>query len=146
MSWPGVGASAGFVSPRGVAVCARTGKIFVSDFGSGTLRSILPAGVVTTVAGGSDGAVRNGADGLAAGVKLNAPRGMAVDGRGDLWVATSGGIKRLSTGSPAAPLMIDTPYLGAGTGGGGSRGLAFCPASGCIAVAETNANFINFIS
>jgi hypothetical protein len=80
----GTGAAARFSSPNSVAVDA-SGTVYVADTANNTIRKITPAGVVTTLAGvaGSFGST----DGTGAGARFASPRGVAVDGSGNVYVA-----------------------------------------------------------
>jgi hypothetical protein len=75
-----------FSSPSGVTVDG-AGNVYVADTGNHTLRKILPAGRVATVAGlaGSSGS----ADGTGGGAQFNQPRKAAVDSAGNLYVVDS---------------------------------------------------------
>ena len=79
----GAGAVAQFHHPEGVAVDAE-GNILVADWGNDRVRKITPDGTVSTLAGsGSYGF----ADGAGAAAQFNEPRGIAVDGKGNILVA-----------------------------------------------------------
>jgi sugar lactone lactonase YvrE len=69
----GTGSAAAFNHPCGVAVDSN-GNVFVSDRDNARIRKITPAGVVTTVAGTTGGAI-------------SGPQGIAVDANGTLFVA-----------------------------------------------------------
>lgn len=77
------GAAAQFYSPQGVAVDAQ-GNVYVSDVGNNAIRKITPAGVVTTLAGGSGAGY---ADGTGTAAKFSNPAGLAVDAQGSVYVA-----------------------------------------------------------
>ena len=82
----GVGTNALFYSPVGVAVDAG-GELFVSDANNHVIRRIATNAVVTTFAGapGVDGA----ADGPATTARFGKPAELALDARGNLYVADS---------------------------------------------------------
>jgi sugar lactone lactonase YvrE len=74
-----------------------SGNIFVADTNNNRVRKINPAGIVTTIAGtGAWGS--EGEGGAAASAQLAGPRGVAVDGAGNLFIADSGNnrIRRVS--------------------------------------------------
>ncbi len=81
------GTAARFNAPRGLAADS-AGNLYVADTGNHTIRKITTAGVVTTLAGtaGSSGT----ANGTGAAARFNAPRGVAVDASGNVFVADTG--------------------------------------------------------
>ncbi|WP_448702279.1 NHL repeat-containing protein [Mucilaginibacter sp. AW1-3] len=80
------GANAQFYAPQGVVADAN-GNVYVADYGNNIIRKITAAGVVSTLAGsGTPGY----ADGTGKGSAFKSPRGMAVDGNGNLYVADYG--------------------------------------------------------
>ena len=86
----GTGTSAHFQSPAGLAMDS-SGNLYVADRGNNAIRKITPAGVVTTLAGGSGGTGGSGsADGTGSAAQFFAPDGIAVDGSGNVYVADSG--------------------------------------------------------
>lgn len=121
----GTGTSARFDSLGGMAVDA-SGNIDVFDahglarpifdfttlsLQRSTLRTVTPAGAVTTLAGASD---EGSTDGLGAAAKLHCPNGVAVDALGNVYVADSGNhtIRKIT---PAG--MVTTLAGTAGTSG-----------------------------
>ena len=100
-----------FNMPSGVTVDG-AGNVYVADTKNGTLRKILPAGQVTTVAGlaGSPGS----ADGTGGGAQFNQPQKAAADSAGNLYVVdTFNSILRKVT--PAG--VVTTLAGGAGVNG-----------------------------
>ena len=82
----GAGAAAQFNDPQGAAVDA-AGVVYVADTGNQRIRRIAPDGAVTTLAGDGTPGLLNGAGAQA---RFNAPRGVAVDNAGNVYVADSG--------------------------------------------------------
>ncbi|MBI2949737.1 MAG: hypothetical protein HYY23_19065 [Verrucomicrobia bacterium] len=80
----GTGSVARFNSPAGVALDS-AGNVYVADSGNNTIRKITPGGAVTTLAGlaGNKGSV----DGMANDARFAEPRGITVDGAGNIYVA-----------------------------------------------------------
>jgi sugar lactone lactonase YvrE len=83
----GVGTTARFNFPCGVAVDG-AGNVYVADEGNYTIRKITADGAVTTMAGSAG--VKGSADGAGSVARFFAPRGMAADSAGNVYVADSG--------------------------------------------------------
>ena len=79
----GRGSAARFYEPRGIAVDS-SGNVYVADTGNHVVRRITADGVVSTIAGLPG--VSGSADGTGAAARFNFPRGVAVDGSGNIWV------------------------------------------------------------
>ena len=110
----GPASSARLNAPYGVAV-DRAGNLYIADLGNNRVRRVGPDGVITTIAGtGQAGSAGDGGPALAA--QLNAPRNLAVDGFGGLYIAEFGG-HRIRLVTPDG--LIQTV---AGTGSSGSLG------------------------
>jgi len=71
--------------PRGLAADAQ-GNLFIADSGNSRVRKVGPDGTITTVAG-SGAAGYSGDGGPATSALLNFPRGLAVDSKGNLYIA-----------------------------------------------------------
>ena len=77
----GPGSVAQFSGPDDLAVDA-DGNIYVADRGNELIRKITPDGAVSTIAGGGQGVV----GGPALEADLDQPRGVALDGSGNLYI------------------------------------------------------------
>ncbi len=144
----GTGAAAQFDDPQGVAVEAN-GNVYVADTYNEAIRKITPAGVVTTLAGGTYGST----DGTGSAARFYYPQGVAVDAKGNVYVAdtnnhtirkvTSAGVVTTLAGLPGQPGSAD----GAGSAARFSapHGLAVA-ANGTIYVADLNNSTIRKIT
>ncbi len=81
----GPAVAAQFDGPRGLAGDG-AGNLYVADDNNNRIRRIDPSGVITTVAG-TGAADFSGDGGPARSAQLNHPRGVAVDGRGNVFIA-----------------------------------------------------------
>ncbi len=88
-STDGVGASASFYQPMGIAVDA-SGNVYVAEGSGNKIRKISTTGVVTTFAGsGAYGSV----DGIGATASFQAPVGVVADALGNIYVSDVNGNK-----------------------------------------------------
>ncbi|MDQ1816850.1 hypothetical protein RBA41_26450 [Massilia sp. CCM 9210] len=117
----GQGNKASFNLPRGIDVDA-AGNVFVNDAGNKTVRKITPAGVVTTVAGTpvlprSSGSI----DGLAQDARFYAPKGIAADATGNVFIADSlnHAIRRISPDGAVTTLAGSARVSGTADGTAG---------------------------
>jgi len=87
------------VGPYGVAVDA-SGNLFIADTGNSRIRKVFANGIITTVAGGGK-SIGDGGPPTSAG--LSGPKGVAVDGSGNLFIADTGNgrIRKVSQPPPA---------------------------------------------
>ncbi|MGZ5201390.1 MAG: NHL repeat-containing protein [Telluria sp.] len=83
----GIGAAARFNGPNSIAI-DDGGNLFVTDSVNNTIRKITPGGVVSTVAGLAGAA--GSADGMGRNARFSYPWEIAVDRKGNLYVADSG--------------------------------------------------------
>ena len=104
-----------FDTPSGIAIDT-AGNIIVADTGANMIRRISPTGTVTTLAGDGTAALR---DGAAAQARFNGPIGVAVDGKGNVYVADSYN-DRIRLITPAGQVRTlaggDAPGFADGTG------------------------------
>ena len=74
-------------APEGLAV-DQQGDLYIADAGNDVVRKVTPEGTITTVAGnGTNGPAGDG--GPAVRAELSIPTGLAVDARGNLYIADS---------------------------------------------------------
>ncbi len=94
-STDGVKSSASFYLPWGIAVDS-SGYVYVSDSYNNLIRKISPDGLVTTLAGKRS---KGSLDGQGAAASFLHPTGIAVDRKGNLYIADSGNhkIRKLSS-------------------------------------------------
>jgi poly(3-hydroxybutyrate) depolymerase/sugar lactone lactonase YvrE len=96
--------------PSAVAVDSQ-GNLFIADSGGHRIRKVSPDGSITTVAG-TGAAGFSGDHAAATAAQLNAPRGLAVDRQGNLFIADSYNhrVRRLATdGSISTVAGVGTP-------------------------------------
>jgi sugar lactone lactonase YvrE len=78
----GIGSMAKFNNPSAMVV-DREGNLYVSDQANHTVRRITPRGIVSTFAGTG---IAGAADGNRLSATFNNPYGLAIDGRGNIYV------------------------------------------------------------
>ena len=81
----GIGQEARFHCPEGICI-EHDGNLYVTDTENHCIRKVTPEGVVTTVAG----AQRGFADGIGSHARFCEPRGICVDGDGNLYIVDHG--------------------------------------------------------
>ena len=92
----GAAAGATFCGPNDVAVDG-AGNVYVADAGYRAIRKITPAGIVSTLAGGSgDNCTEGSGVGLGAAARFCSVRGLAVDPAGVVYVADGNTVRRIS--------------------------------------------------
>ena len=108
----GTGLAARFELPLGM-VADSNGNIYVADFGAHNIRKMTPQGVVTTLAGptSSDCEIQiicpsGNTDATGNAARFVAPRGMAIDTLGNLYVSNYYGIRKVT------PAGVVTTFAG----------------------------------
>lgn len=105
----GASTSASFNNPTAVAIDG-SGNLYVADYGNHKIRKITVSGVVSTLAGSG---TKGSADGTDIGASFNAPKGIAVDASGAIYVADSDNnkIRKITA------LGVVTTFAGSGISG-----------------------------
>jgi sugar lactone lactonase YvrE len=145
------GLMASFNFPQGIATDS-VGNIYVADTGNNTIRTITPAGGVSTLAGmvGSSGSF----DATRILASFNGPLGIATDSMGNVYVADSnnntirkitsaGVVSTLAGTASASPGSTDA--TGTAARFNGPQGVA-TDSAGNVYVADTNNNTIRKIT
>ena len=91
----GLAINAKFNTPMGVVV-ANDGTIYIADTGNDRIRKVATNGIISTYAGGGEGAT-NGDGGLATSAQLYSPRRLALDAQGNLYFVDYYRIRKIST-------------------------------------------------
>lgn len=81
----GIGSAAQFNKPNGICI-DKDGNLYVSDLDNFKIRKITSTGIVSTVAGSSQG----NTDGIGVAAQFDSPTGICVDTNGNLYVADLG--------------------------------------------------------
>ena len=101
-----------------------SGNLYFSDLSNNRVRKVAASsGTLTTVAGSAN--MGFGGDGGAAPAgTLNAPRGIAVDSAGAVYVADAGNSRVRRVSAPSVTSLLMTTVAGTGTGGYNGDGTA----------------------
>ena len=104
--------------PSGVAVDG-AGNLYIADTDYNCIRKVDAAGVITTVAGGGTYGYRGygGDGGPATAAQLNRPTDVALDGAGNLYIATGGRIRKVDAAGVITTVAGDGTYGYGGDGG-----------------------------
>ena len=149
-STDGTGSTARFFRPNAVALDG-SGNLYVADTDNHTIRKITSAGVVTTLAGlaGTSGST----DGTGSAARFKSPKGVAVDGSGNVYVAdTSNSTIRQITPAGVVSTLAGLAGSTGSTDGTGSTARFKNPegvavdGSGSVYVADTGSDTIRKIT
>jgi gliding motility-associated-like protein len=100
----GTGTAASFNLPDGIAADA-SGNVYVSDANNNVIRKITSAGVVTTFAGSG---VAGLTDGTGAAAQFDHPRGLVLDGTGNLFVMDgNGAVRKITTAGVVTTIIAN---------------------------------------
>ena len=115
----GTGGEARFMIPSGIAIDA-DGNLFVADQINNAIRKVTPAGVVTTVAGKAN--PYSAVDGPVATAGFFYPFRLALDARGNLYVAEAGNniVRKISADGVVSTLAGTALTFGSSDGQGGA--------------------------
>lgn len=132
----GIGTAAQFYRPYGI-VSDVNGNLYVADTYNHRIRKISTAGVVTTLAGSTQGY----ADGTGAAAQFNYPFGIAIDASGNVYVGENCRIRKITPAGVVTTFAGGTPGFSDGTGTAaqfqnGLSGITI-DASGNLFVADT---------
>ena len=93
----GLATSAGLNSPTGIAFDS-AGNMYIADYGNSRIRKVDTHGIITTFAGiGNSGASDSGDGGPATQAQLGSPYDVAVDGKGNVYIADSEHIREVNS-------------------------------------------------
>lgn len=146
----GAGTAARFDQPFGIAVDAN-GTVYVSDATANTIRTISPAGVVSTLAGlaGTPGS----ADGTGTSARFTVPYAVAVDTTGTVFVVDHGNhtIRQITAGGVVTTLAGTAGSAGSTDGSGAEARFRYpsgvaVDRSGNVFVADTDNQVIRQIT
>ena len=114
----GIATSAQLNTPYGVVVDA-LGNLYIADYGNHRVRRVATRTAIITTIAGTGAAGYSGDDGVASAAQLNNPRGVSLDGSGNLYIAdtTNHRIRKID-----AVVGIITTAAGTGVGTYGGDG------------------------
>ena len=93
----GLATSAQLAAPTGVAIDS-AGNMYIADYGNLRIRKVNTSGIITTIAGiGNPGGSDAGDGGLATKAQLSGISDVAVDGKGNIYIADQEHIRQINS-------------------------------------------------
>ena len=137
----GIGSSARFFLPIGIAVDNTAGNLYVTDSSNGTIRKIVIATQEVSTFAGNVNVFRGSADGIGSAAQFNAPHGIAIDNTGsNLYVADfgNGTIRKIVIATQEVSTIAGSAVAGGSTDGIGAAARFGSPNG--IAIDSTGSN------
>lgn len=136
----GAAASAALGSPQGVAYDS-SGNLYVADARNHQVTRVDPSGQLTVVAGtGRQGFAGDGGPAIAA--ELNGPTGIAVDARGNVYIADTGNQRVRRIGPDGIVLTVCGTGIAGFSGDGGAATAARLRSPSALAVGDSGVLYI----
>jgi sugar lactone lactonase YvrE len=146
----GTGSGALFLYPYAVAVDG-SGNVYVADSGNNNIRKVTPAGSVSTLAGNAG--LTGSADGTGSAALFNAPKGIAVDTAGNVYVSDTDNstLRKVTAAGVVTTLAGAAGQTGSADGAGASARLSYpaglaVDSSGNVYVADFDNSTIRKVS
>jgi sugar lactone lactonase YvrE len=148
---PGTGSTDGtYTTPTGVAVDS-AGNAYVTDNGNNVIRKVTPAGAMSVFAG--KGGASGSNDGPGDAARFATPRGIAIDGKDNLYVADEGNsnIRKITPAGVVTTLAGTAGQSGAANGTGAAASFSAprslsADAAGNVFVADTDNHTVRKIT
>src|SRR5439155_190425 len=148
--------------PTGVAVDG-AGNVYIADANDNKIRKLTPSGAISTIAGDGNtcaSSTTSCGDGpTATSAQLNFPKGVAVDGAGNVYIADTNDdkIRELTPGGAISTIAGDgtacanSPFCGDGGAGRGAElfgpfGVAVDQAGRNVFIADTSDNLVRWLA
>ena len=136
----GPATSAQLNQPMGVAVDV-SGNLYIADTANNRIRMVSPSGTILTIAGNGNAAFE-GDEGPAIQAALHAPRGVAVDSAGNIYIADTLSLRvRYMTANSYIHTLAGSGIAGFSGDGGQATGAAIDQPSSVAADAAGNVYF-----
>jgi sugar lactone lactonase YvrE len=152
----GLATAATLNAPGGAGAVDAVGNVYIPDTNGSRVRKVTPAGIISTIAGNGT-ATHTGDGGLATAATVDAPRGVAIDASGNIFIVEAGynvirkidttGIITTYAGIPSLTAVTDSGDGGAATSANINtpRGIAV-DVQGNLYIAESTGEVIRKVS